>query len=406
MLTRAALLAAVAAVAAAPSPSPPIVRLDPPARAGSLAPNLSADGSTAILSWLEPPRPDLRPQDGSYALKVSRLTNGTWSPPATVASGTDFFANWADVPSITAGARGRLLAHWAGKSGGDKYAYDVRLARSDDGGKTWRSMGKVNDDRTASEHGFVSATPEGDRIRLFWLDGRDMASGGAHASGKPGSMTLRTAVVGDEVGASEVLDRRVCECCQTDAAATEAGPAVVYRDRSAGEVRDVAIVRRDGGRWTPARLVHRDGWTIDGCPVNGPAVAAAGRRVAVAWYTGGGNGARVQVAFSDDAGASFGPSAVVDRAGPLGRVDVVLAGNRDALVAWMATDGKSAAIRLARVTAGGRVGPAVEIARADPGRSSGFPRLARSGDTLVVAWVEAGEPSRIRASTLPASRVR
>ena len=396
MPTRAAVL--LAGLLSAVSPAG-LVPVDPPARPGSLAPNLALDGNAVLLSWLEPAHARVKPQDGNYALRMSRFERGRWSPPVTIASGSDFLANWADFPSVTSAGGGRLLAHWAAKSGGEKYSYDVRLARSVDGGITWRPLGTANDDHTPTEHGFVSAVAEGDRVRLFWLDGRETGP-------KKGAMALRTAVVGDRVGKSELLDSRVCDCCQTDAAATAAGPAVVYRDRSDAEVRDVAVVRRGRAGWTAPRRVHGDGWAIDGCPVNGPAAAASGSRLAVAWYTGGGSRPSVQVAFSDDAGASFGPSAVLDGAQPLGRVDVVLDGNRDALVAWMASRGTSAAIRLARVTAARRVGPAVDVAAADPGRSSGFPRLARSAGTLLVAWVDARDPWRIRAASLPASLLR
>jgi hypothetical protein len=373
--------------------------LDPPAKPGALGPNLSSDGGTILLSWLEPPHPGVKPQEGNYALRFSRLENGRWSEPATVTSGTDFFANWADFPSVTRDARGRLLAHWAAKSAGEKYAYDVRLALSGDRGRTWKSLGAAHDDRTATEHGFVSAVPDGRGFRLFWLDGRETAGG-------RGAMALRTALVGDTVGRSEVLDRKVCDCCQTGAAATALGPAVVYRDRSDAEVRDIAVVRRSGSRWTAPKPVHRDGWEIGGCPVNGPAIASAGRRVAVAWYTQAADRPRVEVAFSSDAGESFGPAAVVDGAAPLGRVDVVLDGNGDALVLWVGSEGKSGAIRLARVTPAGRIGPAHSVAPTEVSRSSGFPRVERAGDTLVVAWIEASEPARLRAATLPARAVR
>lgn len=383
-------------LAAGPSP---VTRVDPPARPGALGPNLSPDGGTVLLSWLEPPHPGVKPQEGNYALRFSRFENGRWSEPATIASGTDFFANWADFPSVTPHAQGRLLAHWAAKSAGEKYAYDVRLALSRDRGRTWKSLGTAHDDRTPTEHGFVSAVPEADRIRLFWLDGR------ATAGGK-GAMALRTALVGDVVGKSEVLDRKVCDCCQTGAAATAGGPLVVYRDRSDAEIRDVAAVRLGGGRWTDPKPVAADGWEIGGCPVNGPAIAAAGRRVAVAWYTQAADRPRVEVAFSNDAGASFGPATVVDARAPLGRVDVVLDGNGDALVLWAASQGKAAAIRLARVTPAGRVGPALSVAATDTSRSSGFPRLERAGSTLVVAWIEASEPPHLRAATIPAPEVR
>ena len=385
----------------------PVTRVDPPARPGALGPNLSLDGKAVLLSWLEPPHPGVKPQDGNYALRLSRLENGRWSQPATVASGKDFFANWADFPSVTPDARGRLLAHWAAKSGGETYAYDVRLALSSDRGRTWKPLGTAHDDGTPTEHGFVSAVPERDGIRLFWLDGREMAGGsGGHGERGAGTMALRTAFVGDAVGKSEVLDRKVCDCCQTGAAATAGGPLVVYRDRSDAEIRDVAAVRRSGSRWTAPKPVRRDGWEIGGCPVNGPAIAAAGRRVAVAWYTQAADRPRVEVAFSSDAGASFGPAAVVDARAPLGRVDVALDGNGDALVLWAASEGKSAAIRLARVTPAGRVGPALTVAPTEASRSSGFPRVERTGETLVVAWVEASDPARLSAATLLASSLK
>ncbi len=397
MLTRSALVAAVVAAAAAASPAP-LVRLDPPARAGSLAPNLAVDGKAVLLSWLEPPHARVKPQDGHYALRMSRLVDGRWSDPSTIAQGKNFLANWADFPSVTSTGRGLLLAHWAEKTAPDTYAYAVRLARSTDAGRTWIPMGIAHDDRTPTEHGFVSAVPESDKVRLFWLDGRDTVGG-------RGTMALRTALIGDRIGASELLDPRVCDCCQTDAAATPGGPVVVYRDRTMEEVRDTAIVRRDGGRWTPPHGVHPDGWVVDGCPVNGPAIAAGGRNVAVAWFTGEATRPRVKVAFSNDAGASFSPPETVDSNGPLGRVAIVLDENGDALITWVAAQGKAAAIRLARVTPRGRRGAAITVAGTETSRASGFPRLERSGSLLVLAWVEAGEPSRIRVATLPASRV-
>ena len=382
-----------------PASAGQVVRRDPPAKPGALGPNLALDGDAVLLSWLEPPHPGVKPQDGNYSLRIARFEGGRWSSPATVVAGTDFFANWADFPTVTRDARGRLLATWAAKSGGDTYAYDVRLALSSDGGRKWKALGAANDDRTPTEHGFVSAVPEADRFRLFWLDGRQTAGG-------KGAMALRTALVGDAVGKSEVLDGRVCDCCQTGAAATAAGPVVVYRDRSDSEVRDVAVVRRAANRWTTPAAVRADGWEIAACPVNGPSIAADGRRVAVAWYTQAGDHPRVEVAFSRDAGASFGPPTVVDAADPLGRVDVVLDPNGDALVLWTASEAKAARIRLARVTPEGRVGPAVPIAPTDPSRASGFPRVERTGDTLVIAWIEASDPARLRAATLPARALR
>src|SRR5690606_7437425 len=72
-----------------------------------------------------------------------------------------------------------------------------------------------------------------------------------------------------------------------------------------GEIRDIRIVRFDGQAWTPPRPVHADGWHFAGCPVNGPAVAAQGPRVWVAWYTEAGGWPELRAAVSQDGGDSF-----------------------------------------------------------------------------------------------------
>jgi hypothetical protein len=96
----------------------------------------------------------------------------------------------------------------------------------------------------------------------------------------------------------------------------------------------------------------------------------------------------------------------LDASGPLGRVDVVLDENGDALVSWVAAQEKSAATRVARVTPAGRVGSPVTVALTETSRASGFPRLERATGTLIVAWVEPAEPFRIRAATLPVASLR
>lgn len=371
------------------------VPLDPPAGLGSMGVNLAQSGETVIVSWLEPPTPKTTPSDQNavWALRFSRLEGAAWTAPATIAAGSDFFLNWADIPSVLDAGGGRLAAHWAIKTGA--MSYDIGFARSENGGKTWKALGKGNDDATKSEHGFVSLVSERGQARAFWLDGRDHKSGQA----------LRTAEVTGPPGASLRLDDRVCDCCQTSAAETADGPIVVYRDRSKDEVRDIAIVRRAEKGWTAPRLVASDGWRIAGCPVNGPAVAASGRLVAVAWFTAANDHPRVQVAFSSDSGASFGKPILVDAAQPLGRVGIELDGE-DAIVLWAATEGKAPSIRLRRVSPSGKLGAPSVIAPTTIARTSGFPRIRRAGENLVLAWLEPSEPSRVHAALVAVSGLR
>ena len=393
--------------------------LEPPAADGSMAPYLASSGADVVMTWIEP-------GDGDHLVRFSHLGDGpAWSAPATVARGSDFFVNWADFPSIESDASGSLVAHWLVKSGTDTYAYDVHLARSKDGGATWQSLGTAHDDGTRTEHGFVSLVAEADGMRAFWLDGREMSSEGPPAAGGhgghdgQGSMTLRTAFVGEGIGISEILDDRTCECCQTDAAMTADGAIVVYRDRTEAEIRDIVIVRRVGEGWTRPELVHSDGWVVPGCPVNGPAVAASGpegRQVAVAWFTASGNRPRVQVAFSVDAGARFEAPVVIDVEGPVGRVDMELDHAGGAIVSWLGSAGKSdAAVRLIRVpgpTAVGSVDPAepsgstpLTVALTGGARASGFPRIVRSGTDLVVAWTDTSQTSAVRTAVIPISGI-
>lgn len=353
----------------------------------SFAPRLTVSDGDLTLSWLE----ETQSEDAGphHQLLVSRLGTEGWSQAAWVASGTEFFANWADTPGVATAGDDALLAHWLARTAADTYAYSIFLARSEDAGQTWQPLGPLPDDATPTEHGFVSYVPEEAGVRAFWLDGREMAAGGA--------MTLRTATIGEMVGPSELLDDRVCECCSTAAAVTQRGPVVVFRDRSAEETRDIGIVRREGDGWTETATVARDDWRIEGCPVNGPAVAASGAGVVVVWYTAGGSGPKVQIAFSLDSGESFQPPRIVDSGRPLGRVDVVWASG-GAIVSWLEGGDSRAEIRLRRMTATGSDGESIVVARTSPARASGFPRLAGTEEDLYLAWVETeGEDSsRVR----------
>ena len=407
-----------------PAIAAPPTACDPPAAAGSFGLELVEDGSGVLATWIER-------GEGAAAVRFSRFDpNATpvWTTPQTVAERPDLFANWADRPAVRRLPDGSLLAHDLRKIAEGTYAYGVRLSRSTDEGATWTDLGWLHDDARAVEHGFVSMLPATGGVMAFWLDGREMAEqkpGAGHGhddhGGEGGPMTLRTAAIttdaiapAEEAGAapaSRGLDARVCECCDTDAANTESGPVVVYRDRGPNEERDIFIVRRVGREWTTPMPVSRDGWIMPGCPVNGPAIAARGSEVCVAWFTAAfgdlddPSPPRVLAARSDDSGATFSAPLELSETS-IGRTDLVMLPDGDAIACWVdrldppvglepplerAKDQGSIALR--RIGRDGSLGPAVLAAPIHLGRLAGFPRLVvlpGASPRLLLAWRDEG----------------
>lgn len=356
-----------------------------PAAAPSAEPHLSVSSRGALLSWIE--------RAGTRAtLKFAERTATGWSPPRVVAFGDDWFVNWADVPSVLRLADGTLAAHWLQKSGPGTYAYDVRLSHSSDDGKTWSPSLMPYHDGTKTEHGFASLFQmPGAGLGLVWLDGRAMGPG-SHDSGPMtgGAMTLRSAAFDRRwTQTSELpVDLRVCECCPTAAAVTSEGPIVAFRNRSEDEIRDIYVSRLEGGRWTEPKAVHNDGWHITGCPVNGPMLSARGRNVAIAWFTMKAGQGQAFVAFSKDAGRTFGAPIRVDDGGSLGRVDIELLADGAAVPSWIEYANDKTEFRVRRIEPSGARSEAVTVASISSARSSGYPRITQHGNELVFAWTE------------------
>jgi hypothetical protein len=352
----------------------------PPVGAGSGMYSLSTDGSgRAYLSWIES-------SGGTQAsLRFSRFERGAWTPAREVASGANWFVNWADHPSVAALPDGTLVAHWLVNNDGraGAYGYGIRIARSRDGGDTWEVLFTAGTDNTRDYSGFVAFLPAPDGFSAAYLTPLPGTPGNDHVMGLKVATFDRNGRVRSDI----VADPDTCTCCTTTMATTSAGPIVAYRDHQPGEIRDMSIVRLVNGRWTQPLTIHRDGWAINACPTNGPVLSARGSRVAVAWFTAAGDVPRVKVAFSDDTGARFTTPAVVDGGRPVGWPSIVLLDDGSAVVSWLESLGGGAGeIRLRRVRPDGGLGPVMTVAGAPGGRSAGIPQMVRVGDALLLAW--------------------
>ncbi|RPH54353.1 hypothetical protein EHM82_06995, partial [bacterium] len=377
-----ALLTTVACLASSQEQSLASTSIDPPAPAGSTLPALAVEGPTTLnreheilMTWLEPGEPGGR-------LRFARLSGGTWGPPVTIAEQVSTL-DPADAPSLTVietrGVRRTLIARTG----------DV-VARSGDGGRSWtRLPGPLLP--------FASFAGGEEGGFAFWLGS---AEGGS-------AKLLGTRVLAGET----TLDPRVAAGSGTSAAMTWDGPVVVYQDLGAGNERAIAVVGRQDARWTDPRPVHDEEWRPAEKPESGLHVTAERRQVAVAWLAGTSRGPRLVVAFSGDAGRTFGAPVEVDATenSPVGPVAVDLDDDGHALLLWTAdTRAAEAALHLARVSPDGRQGEALVLAKGSSATSMGTPQIARAGGQVAVTWLEAaagGVPGRVRVVAVPLAAI-
>ncbi len=362
--------------------APTLTAIETPALSSSAEPSLFADkNGTVYLSWIEK-------KDSVHTFNYSTLEGDQWSDPFEIASSTSWFVNWADYPMLSTDGNGNFAGHVLPRSADGTYTYDIQLLFSKNG-KKWNPI-LLNEDGKKAEHGFVTHIPYNENIFVTWLDGRNTVmeemENLEHHDGHHGAMSIRAAILdysGNKIKEWE-LDNKTCDCCQTTAAITNNGPIVIYRDRSDEEIRDMSIVRLVNGEWTTPKAIFNDDWKIAGCPVNGPRVDAIGNAVAVAWFAAPDGKPQVKVAFSNDGGETFGNPIQVDEGSPIGRVDVVMLDDENAIVSWM----EGTEIKMNTIHKDGTKGSSNSVATSSQSRSSGFPQMEKSGEQLVFAWTD------------------
>lgn len=369
-----------------------ITELAAPVADGAREPSLSTtrDGRV-LMSWTEP-------EGNGFAVRTAIGDASGWSAPQTVVHSNELFVNWADFPSVVALADGTLAAHWLQINGDASYQYDVKIALSDDEGKTWGTPFIPHEDRSQREHGFVTLLPgQSDEFTAIWLDGRNYDTYGSQDD-VANAMQLRARSIASYglMTDDTLLDERTCTCCQTSAVLTDAGTILaVYRDRSPSEIRDISIVRKNKEGWSTPTSVAVDGWHIEGCPVNGPAIDSSDGQTVVAWFTAADDVPKVKVAFSDDDGVSFGAPIEIDNGAPSGRVDVLQQPKGPALVTWVEQTSQGEAVLICAVDAKfGCTNPSV-IVVSPTGRTVGFPRMALGNDGIFIAWTQPSGKARI-----------
>ena len=309
---------------------------------------------------------------------------------------------------LPAGAsRPEVVVAWNAKDRGT----EIKLARSRDFGRTFAAPVPLQAPGAAGDRGWHALAIDAQgTAHVVWLDHRGLAEAKAGAAGAGAAghgaaddhdgvamamkSRLHYAVV-DAAGAhaEQKLAPGVCYCCKTALAPTRRGVLAAWRHVYAGNMRDIAFtwLGSPGAAEAPAR-VSEDGWSINGCPDDGPALAVgAGDRVHIVWPTvipgPEPTGALFHAAMQD--ASHFGPRQRVPTLGSPkpSHPQVVADGTGRLFFAW---DEVRAGVRTAAVTdataaASGALtfAPAAPLA---PGGPTQYPVMAPLARGVVVAW--------------------
>lgn len=392
-------------------------------------PSIAARGDDVAVTWGAS-------ADGKADVYVAMSTDGgaTFAAPVRVNTVPGEARLGGELPprvALTGLARRgppEVVVLWTARGA----ATEIKLARSRDGGRTFSPPDALQTAGASGDRGWPAlAIDRRGRAHAVWLDHRGQAPRAPASGAKPhvhgaaaarpahdgvafskGS-ALRHATEGPAALADHAITSGVCYCCKT---ALAAGPDdaiyAAWRHVYAGELRDIAMaVSRDGGRTfsAPAR-VSEDGWAIQGCPDDGPAVAVDRHgTVHVVWPTVVGGEAPEGALFyaTTTDGVRFTPRLRVPTLGspkPT-RPQIVLHGDR-VFVAWdELIDGRRvAALREARRTADGtlRIGDVATIA---PAGAASHPVVAATRDGIAAVWTTGGENAHVEARriALPAA---
>jgi hypothetical protein len=416
-----ALLAMSTLVWASPTTtSTPVVTLEVGGHSNA-TPWVAAAGSFVAVAWGAS-------TDGKadVFVAVSRDSGQTFSSPVQVNAVAGEARLGGEMPPRVALARKSESAQpdvvvlWTARD----QVTQIRMARSGDGGKTFSAPATLPSEAARGDRGWPALTIDRNGVaQAIWLDHRGLApppgnttphtnhqSGAAHDGAAMAQKSgLYYVAMKGSPSAERELTKGVCYCCKTALASGPDGALyAAWRHVYPGNLRDMAFtVSRDGGKSFSAPVrVSEDGWAIEGCPDDGPAMAVDARNtVHIVWptvvsdpdpegalfYASTRNGRtftrRIRIPTLGSPKPSH-PQIVIDSAGRI-------------VVAWdESVDGKRvAAARVIKVDSNQRAtfGDVIALSSEEAGL---YPVLAATNAGLIAVWTTGGSASAVRARTI------
>lgn len=195
-------------------------------------------------------------------------------------------------PAVAAGPENQLAVAWTDA------AFDIQLAVSDDGGRSFAEPVRLNRDTGDALQEFPSMAYDATgRLHAVWLDPR----GAGPDLEEPADLyytTLEDGALGEEINLTADQDSSVCGCCLPDVDIDAAGGVTItFRNTTADGYRDPFRITGREGQFSSARRVSPPVWKINACPVAGP----IGVGDLTLWLDGSAGPRRLLSAFDPDA---------------------------------------------------------------------------------------------------------
>jgi hypothetical protein len=397
--------------------APEAMVLSVPGRSNS-APWIAAQGRVVAVAWAA-----AAGSASDIVVAVSHDEGATFAPPVQVNRVAGDARVGGEIPPRVAlhqragAAAPDVVVAWNAKDQGT----EIKIARSTDGGRSFGPPQSLQTAGAAGDRGWHSLAIDGNGVaHVLWLDHRGLAEADARpGEAKAGATahqhkgehdgvamaqrsSLRHATFGGSVSIDRALTSGVCYCCKTAVVALPGRIVSAWRHVFAGNMRDIAFTEsRDGGRtFTAPARVSEDGWAINGCPDDGPALAVGpDERVHAVWPTvvqGPETSGAIFYAAAEKraTGTAFSPRQRVPTLGSLkpSHPQVVVDGTGRVVVAW---DEVLDGVR----TAGYVTGAAEADGRVSFGRPTvlaagptAYPVMVATGRGVLAAWTS-GPPA-------------
>jgi hypothetical protein len=383
----------------------------------SATPYVASNGDFLALVW------SASEESGATDLYAATSEDGgvSFTPPVRV---NDFPGDvnvyGEQPPRVALGSEAppRVYVAWTSADAEKKLSF-LRLARSVDGGKTFEPAATLHAPDIAGARGWhsLAISPSG-QVHSLWLDGRPRHAGSifdrllptAHAQAHQhaaGMGLYHLAWDGSASPQARRLFEPVCECCKTAMAVGGDGSVyAAWRHIYEDNYRDIAFaVSRDGAVFGDAVRVNEDGWQINGCPDDGPAMVVDGsNRAHLIWPTVVHEKTDMGIFYASTAdGVSFSPRSPLPGAGGMdpSHPQLAIDGSGRLAAVWDEMIEKKRRVVMTRAVPAGDGAPSwSEPELLDDGRagsSATYPVVAASGSGALVAWTsQAGGESVIR----------